>query len=238
MIEIQCFDTLGSTNDEMMRQAHEDAPDGHWILAHVQTSGRGRRGSDWLSQRGNLFCSTLVRFSAGQFLHAQVSFVTALAVHEVISNYVPSAHVKWPNDILCTGQKIAGILLEAHMQAHKHGWVVIGIGVNLAHTPQNLARRVTSIAQENGTAPAALVFAGQLAVSFAQWRNAWERGGFEEIRHAWLARATGIGTRIRVDLGAEQLFGVFEDLAQDGALILRLDTGAHRVVHAGEIFEV
>jgi BirA family transcriptional regulator, biotin operon repressor / biotin---[acetyl-CoA-carboxylase] ligase len=236
--DIQCFDTLESTNDEMMRQAHAGTTDGKWILAHEQTAGRGRRGREWQSQRGNLFCSTLVRFSAGQFRQAQLSFVASLAVHDVIASYVQGANVKWPNDILCTGRKIAGILLEAHTHASTAGWIVIGIGVNLAHAPQNLERPVTSIALEMGTAPPALIFAEQLASSFVQWRNAWEQVGFEPIRDAWLARAAGVGARVRVDFGSEQLLGMFEDLAPDGALILRLDSGVQRVVHAGEIFEV
>jgi BirA family transcriptional regulator, biotin operon repressor / biotin---[acetyl-CoA-carboxylase] ligase len=238
LIGIQRFSTLDSTNDELMRQAHTGAPDGKWIYTDIQTQGRGRQGRQWISTEGNLFCSTLVRIAQQNKSLSQLSFVAALAVHDLVAYYIPSARFKWPNDIVCNGQKIAGILLETHTGAHASQWVVIGIGINLAQVPSGLERPVTSIKAITGAAPLLPECMEALVQKFQTRREQWEQTGFETIRQAWLARATGIGAQVSVSVGQEQQTGVFEGLDGEGALLLRLDSGVLRVVHAGEVFEV
>jgi BirA family transcriptional regulator, biotin operon repressor / biotin---[acetyl-CoA-carboxylase] ligase len=238
LIDIQRFETLGSTNDELMRQAHAGAPDGKWIYTDIQTQGRGRQGRQWISTQGNLFCSTLVRLPEQNKALSQLSFVAALAVHDFVAQYIPLTRIKWPNDILCDGQKIAGILLETHTGANASSWVVIGIGINLAQAPSGLERPVTSLKAMTGVAPLLPQSVEFLAHKFQAWRDQWAHNGFDAIRQAWLARATGIGAQVNVRIGQEQHTGIFEGLDGDGALLLRLDSGALRVVHAGEVFEV
>jgi BirA family biotin operon repressor/biotin-[acetyl-CoA-carboxylase] ligase len=135
--------------------------------------------------------------------------------------------IKWPNDILASNAKLAGILLERSGDA-----VVIGFGANLAHHPDGLERPVTSIAALVGTAPDPVLVAAGLADSFAQWLSRWRSDGLEPVRHAWLAAAHPVGTRLSTAEGE----GAFDGLEPSGALRLRLVDGSLRLVHAGDVF--
>ncbi len=213
---------VGSTNDWLLARAVE-LPDGHWVIADRQTAGRGRRGRVWNDGAGNLMTSVLVR-SEGAV--QQLSFVAAVALREAIVASVGDAPIqlalKWPNDLLLDGAKLSGILLERAGDA-----LVIGFGVNLASAPEGAAALP-------GVAPGALQAA--LANSFAAWRQRWAAEGFGPVRTAWLAHAAGIGQRLVARLGDASLEGCFEDLATDGALVLALDDGGRRAIHAGEVF--
>lgn len=236
MSNILRFAELGSTNDEVAARAVAGAGDGLWVMADQQTAGRGRRGRPWISPAGNLYCSTLVRSAAGEPPLQQLSFVAAVALHEVLSAYVPAIKLKWPNDLLLAGDKLSGILLET---ANNQTSVVIGFGANLAHFPLAAERPATSLAAHmTGTPPTALTVVDALAEVFARWRARWRMNGFAVIRAQWLLHAAGLGKPIMVQLGHETLDGVFESLDGSGALLLRLDSGAVRAVHAGDIFGV
>jgi BirA family transcriptional regulator, biotin operon repressor / biotin---[acetyl-CoA-carboxylase] ligase len=234
--EIIRFAELASTNDEIAARAAAGSNDGLWVMAETQTSGRGRLGRPWLSPPGNLYCSTLVRAAPGEPPLQQLSFVAALALHEVLSAHVPGIRLKWPNDLLLAGDKLSGILLET---ANNRTSVVIGFGVNLLHFPTDAARPATSLAAHlSGVTPAAEDILLELAASFAGWRARWRESGFAVVRTQWLAQAAGLGQRIVAQLGHETLHGVFTDLDADGALLLQLDSGMVRAVHAGDIFGV
>ena len=141
--------------------------------------------------------------------------------------------LKWPNDVLLNGMKCAGILLERQGSA-----LVIGIGINLAQHPEGTERPATSLAAAGLPVPLPMDVLTILAARFAHWRHIWAFDGFAPIRAAWLERAAGLGGRMVARLGAEAPEGVFDGLAQDGALLLRLDDGAVRAIHAGEVFAV
>src|SRR5438093_256869 len=127
--------TTASTNDEVALFAREGAPEGLWLRAEQQTGGRGRQGRTWLSPPGNLYASTLVRLTAGDPPAATLSLVAGVALHQVTQAYAPEVplQLKWPNDLLANGAKLAGILLERHEDA-----VIAGFGVNLAEYPTDL----------------------------------------------------------------------------------------------------
>ena len=226
--------TVPSTND-WLAERRVDLPDGSWVRADVQTSGRGRRGRTWVSQPGNLFASVLVRPQPGEGPAQQLSFVAAVALDRALTTSVPPERLalKWPNDLLLDGVKVSGILLEGQGDA-----TIIGFGVNLADHPVDTERPATSLAAAGVAPPAAAAFCIRLAESFAATRAEWRTYGFAGIRTAWLSRATGVGHRLEARLGAETLLGRFEDLGPDGALQLRLDDGSLRAVHAGEVFAV
>ncbi len=139
--------------------------------------------------------------------------------------------LKWPNDLLLDGQKLSGILLERSGDA-----LVIGIGVNIAHAPDDTERPAISLAAAGLPIPMPIDLLARLIPAFAEYRALWAAQGFEPIRSRWLTHAAGVGDRIAARLGAETLEGVFEGLEPDGALALRLDDGAVRSVHAGEVF--
>jgi BirA family biotin operon repressor/biotin-[acetyl-CoA-carboxylase] ligase len=219
----------GSTNDDLAAAAAAGAAEGSWLRAERQTGGRGRQGRAWSSPPGNLYASTLVRLRPGDPPPPSLALVAAVAVHEVASAWAPAGGIciKWPNDLVADGAKLAGILLERAGDA-----VVIGFGVNLAHHPQDLERPVTSLAALGGSAPAPDLFLEQLAESFARALALWRGRGLAEIRSAWLARAHAIGTALTTSEGE----GLFEGLDETGALRLRLPHGETRLIHAGDVF--
>lgn len=226
---------VGSTNDWLLARA-ETLPDGHWVIADRQTAGRGRRGRVWNDGSdkglGNFMGSVLVR-AAGPV--QQLSFVAALAVIDALTSPLAGEgfRLKWPNDILLNGTKCAGILLERQGEA-----LVIGIGINLAQHPDSTERPATSLAAAGLAVPLPVALLPLLAARFAQWRHIWAQHGFTPIRTAWLARAAGLGQRMVARLGTESPEGRFEGLADDGALLLRLDDGQLRPIHAGEVFAI
>jgi BirA family transcriptional regulator, biotin operon repressor / biotin---[acetyl-CoA-carboxylase] ligase len=141
--------------------------------------------------------------------------------------------LKWPNDVLLDGIKCSGILLERQGEA-----LVIGMGVNLAHHPEGTERPATSLAAAGLAVPTPAALLDELAPAFAHWRGLWAAEGFAPIRAAWLARVAGIGGRIVARLGNESPEGLFTGLADDGALLMRLDDGSLRAIHAGEVFAI
>jgi BirA family biotin operon repressor/biotin-[acetyl-CoA-carboxylase] ligase len=145
--------------------------------------------------------------------------------------------VKWPNDILAGGRKIAGILLEsASIGGEAPAWLAIGIGINLATHPDATEFPATSLRALGATVPAADDALLHLAGHFARWYEVWRGDGFAAIRDAWLARAAGLGTRIRARLTHEETSGVFEGIDASGALLLRETAGTTRTIAAGEVF--
>jgi len=236
---VAIFDEIDSTNEEARRRAAAGETGPLWILAHRQTAGRGRRGRAWDSPTGNLMTTLLVRPRVSPAEGARLSFVAALAVSDAIAAWLPGAHaeLKWPNDVLVSGKKIAGILLESAAAPGGHlDWVAVGIGVNLKRHPDDTPYPATSIAAEGGEAPAPEAALVALGDAWDAWFARWAAHGFAPIRSAWLDRAKGRGERLTVRLPNESFDGVFEDLDDTGALVLRLDTGLTRKVSAGEVF--
>ena len=226
---IRTVATTASTNDDVALLARDGAPEGLWLRAEQQTGGRGRQGRSWLSPPGNLYASTLVRLTAGDPPAATLSLVAGVALHQVAQAYAPEVPLmlKWPNDLLADGAKLAGILLERHEDA-----VIAGFGMNLAEHPTALERPATSLRALTGSAPEAALFVEQLAVSFADWLARWRGSGVEAIRTAWLARAHPIGTA----LSAAGVDGLFDGLDEQGALRLRQADGSVDVIQAGDVF--
>jgi BirA family biotin operon repressor/biotin-[acetyl-CoA-carboxylase] ligase len=236
---LKSFDVIDSTNEEAKRLAAADEAGPIWISARRQTAGRGRRGRSWESPSGNLAATLMLRpgRSAGEC--AQLSFVAAIAVCDMLAGFATRAEirVKWPNDVLADRRKIAGILLEsASSGGEPPAWLAIGIGVNLASHPEGLDYVATSLAALAALPPEPDVTLLQLAANFAKWYEVWRGEGFAAIRDAWLARAAGLGSRIRARLTHEEASGVFEGIDESGALLLREQHGRVRIIPAGEIF--
>jgi BirA family biotin operon repressor/biotin-[acetyl-CoA-carboxylase] ligase len=229
---IAAYGELDSTNSEARRLAQAGEPGPLWITAERQTAGRGRRGRVWDSAPGNLAATLLLRPEAPIAIVGQLSFVAALAVAEMAAHFAPQAAitVKWPNDVLAEGRKLAGILLEAGP-----GWLAIGIGVNLASFPQGTEFPATSLAQLGLAPPTRDDALSVLAARFAHWYALWMSEGFETVRAAWLARAGGLGLPIRARLPHETREGVFEGIDSAGALLLN-EQGLVSAIAAGEVF--
>jgi BirA family biotin operon repressor/biotin-[acetyl-CoA-carboxylase] ligase len=226
------FDELDSTNSEARRRAEAGEMGRLWITAERQTAGRGRRGRVWDSAQENLAATLLLRPEAPAAIIGQLSFVAALAVAEMAAHFAPGAAitVKWPNDVLAEGKKLSGILLESVGAS-----LAIGIGVNLSSHPPDTEFPAISLAALGATPPSPLEALDLLAAGFAGWYDIWEKSGFAPIRDAWLARAAGLGSRIRARLPGTEHVGVFEGVDEQGALLLR-DADKLLVLAAGDIF--
>ena len=237
--ELREWAEIDSTNEEARRLAAAGERGPVWLRADRQTAGRGRRGRAWESPTGNLAATLLIVPSKPASECAQLSFVTAIAAADTASVFASGADikVKWPNDVLANGRKLAGILLESASGADSVlCFLAIGVGMNLAHFPPDTEFPATSLAALGASVPSPSAALVQLAAHFAKWYDVWMTSGFTPIQDAWLARAAGLGTRIRARLTHEETSGVFEGIDATGALILRETQGRTRTIAAGEVF--
>ncbi|MHA6288679.1 biotin--[acetyl-CoA-carboxylase] ligase [Maricaulis sp. CAU 1757] len=228
----------GSTNADMRQRAEAGERGPVWLAARRQSAGRGRRGRVWTGGTGNLLTTGLYTLNVGAAAAAELSFIAALAVGEMSDAALAGrarTRLKWPNDVLIDGRKLAGILLESGAAPGGGLWLAVGIGVNLAHFPDDSERPATSLAAHGVTlSPEAAL--PRLVEAFERWRLRWQTQGFGPVRDAWLARAHGLGERCEVRLAGETLHGSFADLAPDGTLRLDLDGGGRRYISAGDVF--
>ena len=240
MIAVRRFASLDSTNAEARRLAERGERGPVWIVADAQTAGRGRRGKAWVSRPGNLFATLLIAAPAPLEVCAQLSFAAALAVADVVASFAPNAALglKWPNDVLLDGRKVAGILLESGPAPgpDSPAWLALGIGINLADHPEGTDFPAISLAVLGGRVPAPDAALARLGKHWDTWYEAWRAQGFAALREAWLARAAGLGRKIGTRLADRDMEGVFETLDEDGALVLRHANGARSRIMAGEVF--
>jgi BirA family biotin operon repressor/biotin-[acetyl-CoA-carboxylase] ligase len=203
--------------------------EGEWLVALAQEAGKGRQGRSWVSAEGNFYGSTLVRLGDGDPAAQSLSLAAGLALAEAVDAAVPgqALMLKWPNDVLLLGKKLAGILLERSGDV-----VVVGFGANLASAPELPDRKTASL--RGKIMPQA--FAPLLAASFARLLGLWRTSEPGLLAHAWLARAHPIGVQLTVHAGSDHtLTGRFDGLEPDGALRLRRDDGSLDIVRAGDV---
>ena len=237
---VEILEETGSTMDEARARASSGVAGPVWIMARRQSAGRGRRGNVWRDPGGNLAATLLIRPGMGAKDAARLSFVSALAVADMLGALAPGHRIemKWPNDALIDGGKVSGILLESEGRGELLDWVSAGVGVNLAHAPEpapGAAFPPVSLAALLGATPDPEDALRELAAGFARWYELYRAQGFAPLRDAWLARAARLGQRIEARLPRETLSGVFADLDPDGALVLETPQGARKIA-AAEVF--
>jgi BirA family biotin operon repressor/biotin-[acetyl-CoA-carboxylase] ligase len=209
--------------------ADESAVEGDWLVALKQESGRGRQGREWRSAEGNFFGSTLAVLKASDPPAPSLSLAAGLAVIEAVGAAAPGKplQLKWPNDLLLGGHKLAGILLERSGDR-----IVAGFGVNLAAAPALDDRQAAAL----GGTIIPQAFAPLLAASFARLLGLWRSSPPEALAQAWMANAHPLGTALSVHLGPEEsISGTFDGIEPDGALRLRRDDGSLEVIRAGDV---
>lgn len=228
------LEEIDSTNAEAARRAAAGAPGPEWIMARRQTAGRGRQGKPWVAPEGNLNATLLVRPHCETRRAAQLSFAACLAVADLFAEAAPTADIrlKWPNDALINGRKAAGVLLESAGRGLVPDWMAIGIGINLVAVPEGALPGcvpATSLVAEGGRPLTPEQALDRLAPRFEHWRTAHAVDGFQALRAAWLARATGLGQRIEARLPDRVVHGIYEDVDADGNLVLNGPTGRQRI---------
>jgi BirA family biotin operon repressor/biotin-[acetyl-CoA-carboxylase] ligase len=209
--------------------ADPNAVEGDWLVALEQVAGKGRQGRSWVSAPGNFSGTTIVRLRPVDSPAHTLSLAAGLALAEAIDVAVPgqAPMLKWPNDLLLGGKKLAGILLERSGER-----VAVGFGVNLASAPHLPDRQGASL--DGKIAPEA--FAPLLAASFARLLGLWRSSESVALARAWQERAHPPGTRLTVHLNRDEVIGGrFAGLEPDGALQLMLDDGSIEVIRAGDV---
>ncbi|WP_342642194.1 biotin--[acetyl-CoA-carboxylase] ligase [Rhodoligotrophos ferricapiens] len=237
------LDEIDSTNAEALRRGASGERGPVWLMAKRQTGGRGRYGRYWASEPGNLYTTLLMSAPAGNPHVANLSFVAALALYDALAEILDEAgraklRLKWPNDVLIAGAKTSGILLEAQPLPDQGLMsLALGFGVNISHRPEGALPYATTFIAEHGARVTPRELLDALMAHFAHWYGVWsEANTFQPIRAAWCSRAQGIGAPILVRFQNEAIEGIFEDLDEEGALILRLPDGGRRKVLAGDVF--
>ena len=236
---LHCHDELPSTNDLAKQLAEEGAASGEVVIAESQTAGRGRRGRGWISPpRKNLYLSAIVRPDLPPQRAPEVTLVASVAVCEAVRQAGVNAVIKWPNDVLFEGRKLAGILLEMAAEMDRVQWLVIGIGVNLnlapGELPDDLRDVATSVAAERGSPVPRALFTAALLGGLEEWLDRHAAEGFEPIRQAWRSLSGTLGREVRASVGEGEVTGVAEDIDETGALLVRGAAGLTRIV-AGEV---
>ncbi|OUS15021.1 biotin--[acetyl-CoA-carboxylase] ligase [Rhodospirillales bacterium 47_12_T64] len=233
-------DEVGSTNDEVRLLAEQGAQDGTIVWALRQSAGRGRQGRTWVSPEGNLYFSILLRPTVSIAEAANISFVASLGLADAVRKFAPEFNItlKWPNDVLIDGKKVSGVLLESKANTlGKLEYLIMGIGINLKHYPEDARYPATSLLEKN---TGSTLKPGEMLEAFLNnfdpWYKLWNKEGFGSVRVAWLDQAHGVGDKIYVRLPGETLSGRFVTIDQDGALDLDLDSGKQRLITAGDVF--
>jgi BirA family biotin operon repressor/biotin-[acetyl-CoA-carboxylase] ligase len=241
------LDEIDSTNAEARRRADAGETGPLWITARRQTAGRGRRGRVWETDAGNLAATLLVTTSRPPIDAAKVSFLAAVAVAQVADWWVPErlVQVKWPNDVMVDGRKLSGILIESGKTPDGRLWLAIGIGINISSSPTAVERPATHLGahlrpdREGVPAPPDVlnVLSTHLSNYLVRWESDFDdRFMGTDIFTWWYARGYGLNARCVVRLDNETLEGVYEGLDADGVMVLRLDDGSRRLIHAADVF--
>ncbi len=229
--------SLASTADRCRTLAEAGEPEGLAILALQQTAGRGTRGRAWAGAAGNLALSVLLRPRGKARDAAQWSLLAGVALAEALSLHLPdpaALALKWPNDVLLHGRKLAGILAESAAGADGGlSWLSLGFGANLAVAP-DVPGRPTACLADDAPPPGPETLAWQVLDALARWCDVRATGGFAPVRAAFLARAPAPGTCLTLRLGSRTLGGAFAGLGDDGSLLLRTDGRVHAFA-AGEV---
>lgn len=224
--ELRYYAEVSSTQDVLRAWTMSDNPpqQGAVVVAERQTAGRGRRGRSWQTMQGNLSFSVLLQRSLPLAALPTLPFMAGVAVQRAVGGGL----LKWPNDLLDErGRKLAGLLLEADLRGEEARCVVLGIGINVAQAPEGAAYACQYRPE--------ITRAQLLADVLAQLEDVLE-WPVPEVLKAWRAHNATLGRRVRLNTeGASMIEGVAQDITQEGSLIIRLDSGILREIHAGEV---
>jgi BirA family biotin operon repressor/biotin-[acetyl-CoA-carboxylase] ligase len=239
--DIRVFEQTTSTNDVIEKLARDGVKEGVVVFAESQTKGRGRLGRKWISPaRKGLWFSALLRPDLRPQATTQLTVAAATALRRAIHGETGlPAEIKWPNDILIRGKKVAGILTELSAEVDRVKHIVLGIGVdvNLAagEFPPELRKTATSLKIETGEtmirAELAVAILRELELDYARVC----RGGFAEVADEWEENCTTIGKAATVQIGERRIRGCAESLGDDGALLLRTEHGRLETITGGDV---
>jgi len=239
--KLHYFDELRSTNSHARELAEEDGAEGEIVIAETQTEGRGRLGRRWESPAfANLYLSIILRPTLAPTHAPQITLTAAVALAECVAPLIPQGPtIKWPNDILVNGKKLAGVLTEAACAAERIEYVILGIGVNINYPiesmPPEIRSRSTSLMDLTGVRSDRETVLARLIHDLDRCYGELEESGFEVLRPRWEACFHLRGRRVRVELLDQVLIGRARGIARDGALVLEDDHGDLKNIYAGDV---
>ncbi|MBT1073537.1 biotin--[acetyl-CoA-carboxylase] ligase [Pelotalea chapellei] len=232
-----CLAETTSTNSDAFRLAEQGAPEGAVVFADTQSGGKGRMGRRWVSPPGvNLYCSVILRPEIMPYEAPQLTFLSAVAVARAIELTTPIIpEIKWPNDVLVRGRKIAGLLNEMSAETDGTNFVILGMGINLNMAanqfPSDMRYPATSLCLELGRAVERVPFAATLLNELDRLYNEFQVYGFRPVREEWQQRCNAYGRELTVSDGdCEITRGAFEGIDDDGALLVRSRKGLERIL--------
>jgi BirA family biotin operon repressor/biotin-[acetyl-CoA-carboxylase] ligase len=233
------YEEIGSTNDRARELAEEGAEHGEVVIAEAQTAGRGRRGRLWVSPaRKNLYFSVILRPDLPPARAPELTLVASVALCDALRQAGVQAGIKWPNDLLASERKIAGVLTELAAEADRVHWVVIGAGVNVnareEDFPEELRGEATSVLLERGEPAPRALFAAACLTALEGWLDRHAEEGFAVVREAWRERSTTLGREVTVRTDGREIVGTAEDIDDAGALLVRGPAGLERIL-AGDV---
>lgn len=240
--QLEFIKLTGSTNADAFRLAENGAIEGTVVLADSQTGGKGRRGRLWSSPAGvNLYCSVILRPAIMPYEAPQLTFLSAVAVARAIEMTTKlTPEIKWPNDLLVSGKKVAGLLNEMSAETDGINFVILGIGVNLNMTadqfPGDLRHPATSILLESGIRVDRSRFTGTMLNELDRLYTDFLAHGFGPVREEWQQRCNANGRQVLVnDSGTECTGGRFVGIDSDGAMLLRSDDRTMHRITCGDV---
>lgn len=235
------FEEINSTNNYARGLADAGAPEGEVVIAERQSDGRGRLGRSWESPPYcNLYFSLLLRPTLAPAQAPQITLMAAVALADTIASFVSEPPtIKWPNDILLQGKKLAGILTESSCDSKRIEFVILGIGVNLnfprERMPASIRDRATSLMEVDGKSFSRENFLRRLIQDLDRCYGILEDFGFDAIAPRWQARFGFKGKTVRVEMGGDVLIGQAVGIDHDGALLVEDDRGERQRVVAGDV---
>jgi BirA family transcriptional regulator, biotin operon repressor / biotin---[acetyl-CoA-carboxylase] ligase len=237
--EIRCLEHVDSTNLEALRTADAGNPEGTVIIADRQSLGRGRLGRTWHTlDEDALALSVLLRPPLSPERVPQIPLVVGVALYEAFKGLGADVAIKWPNDILHHGAKLAGILTEMRAEPGHVQAVVAGIGINIRHPaggwPDGIRQAVTDLSTASGRPVRRLEVAERLIRSLDACYRLFLHEGFDALRDSWWSAHAGSGERVRVHDGSGYIEGTAIALDHDGALLLSTGTTTRRII-AGDL---
>ncbi len=232
--EVITCNSVGSTNDIVKRLARE----GTVVLADHQTQGKGRSGRTWYSEKNvGVYLSTFLKPSLPPEQMAQVTLVAGVALVQAVNEFSQvRAYLKWPNDILLNGKKVAGILTENY-QENTHSGVILGIGINVNHArfPVPLQPIATSMAMENGEIFERLPLITFLLNHLDQEYRSFLNEGLSATVDQWNQNSDMFGRHISLTQGTQTFFGTAMKLDEEGHLVILMDNGEEIAFDSGEV---
>lgn len=237
---IVSLETAASTMDEAFRLGMEGAAEGTLVCAETQTQGRGRLGRRWVSPKAKgLYFSLILRPKFAPAQMAQMTLMTAVALATALHKSAGLAlRIKWPNDLLVKGRKLAGILTESRAETDQIKFVVIGIGVNVNASESQLVPEATSLKIETGTTFNRIGVLQTVLREMETWYGRLKDGGFALVIEEWKKHSDTLQKRVRVSDAAGVVEGTAFDLDKDGGLLIRQDSGLVVKKMAGDVHQL